>query len=309
MRKPLLFCLTVIFLSSSLLAQDIDSIMQGLDNQTENRSIIATFKSPKLVLLQTNETQKKNDLAFWVGHRFGDIGGEFGSSHTLYGLDVATDLYLGFDYGITDELTVGIGRSKFNESYNALVKYRLLQQQEDQMPVAVTLFGQSSWITREPFSNNEFESEGDRISHFFQAIIARKFSPGFSFMISPGFLFRPEAQVTDPEDSDNLFVVGLGGRLKITKRFSLIADYTIVNGLSRPDDLQTEYHNPLGIGLEIETGGHVFSLNFQNSRYITANNFIPNTQKSWDDGGVRFGFAISRNFYLGPKREQIQEEN
>lgn len=298
MKKALLFLFLIA--CSGAHAQDVDSIMAQISEEKEYRTL-ATFKSPRLVLLQTNETQKAKNLAFWVGHRFGDIGGEFGGSHTLFGLDVATDLYLGFDYGITDELTVGIGRSKFNETYNALAKYRLLWQEEDGLAFSLTLFGQSSWITREPFSNNEFQNEGDRISHFFQAIIARKFSPGISVMLSPGYLLRPEAQVRDMDDEQNLFVVGVGGRFKILNRISIIADYTFVNGLSRPENLDTEYYNPFGVGLEIETGGHVFSLNFQNSQYITANNFIPNTTKSWSDGGVRFGFAISRNFNLGPK--------
>lgn len=299
MKRFLLFAIAII--CSGMYAQDVDSIMDNISETKEFRTI-ATFKSPRLVLLQTNETQKAHDLAFWVGHRFGDIGGEFGGSNTLYGLDVASDLYLGFDYGITDALTVGIGRSKFNEAYSALIKYRLLWQDEN-MPVSVTLFEQSSWITRKPFSNNEFDSEGDRISHFFQAIIARKFSPGVSVMVNPGFLFRPEAQIQDFEDADNLFALGIGGRFKIFKRISIITDYTFVNGLSRPDDLQTDYSNPFGVGVEIETGGHVFALNFQNSQYITANNFIPNTTKSWSDGGVRFGFMISRNFNLGSKKE------
>lgn len=298
MKKLLLYCFIVLI--SSARAQDVDSIMADISEE-KNYKVQATFKSPRLALLQTNETQKAKNLAFWVGHRFGDIGGEFGSSHTLYGLDVATDLYLGFDYGITDALTVGIGRSKFEESYNALVKYRLLRQEEGGLPLSVTLFGQGSWITREPFSSNEFENEGERINYLFQVIVARKFTPGISLMISPGYLFRPEAQVSDAGDEQNLFALGIGGRFKVLKRVSIVTDYTFVNGLSRPDDLETDYHNPFGVGVEIETGGHVFSLNFQNSRYITANNFIPNTTKSWSEGGVRFGFAISRNFNLGPK--------
>ncbi len=296
-----IYLLVFLFTCSGIYAQDVDSLMATLNGEKDFRTI-ATFKSPRLVLLQTNETQKAKNLAFWVGHRFGDIGGEFGGSNTLFGLDIATDLYLGFDYGITDALTVGIGRSKFNESYSGLVKYRLLWQEEESMPLSVTLFGQSSWITREPFSRNEFDKESDRISHFLQVIIARKFSPGVSVMINPGYLIRPEAQIQDFEDSDNLFSLGFGARVKILKRISIIADYTIVNGLSRPDELGIDYYNPFGVGVEIETGGHVFALNFQNSQAIIANNFIPNTTKSWTDGGVRFGFMISRNFNLGPRR-------
>lgn len=285
-------------------AQDLDSLMQEMDSSEEHQAVIATFKSPKLVLLQTNETQPKQTLTFWVFHRFGDIGGEFGGSHTLFGLDNASDIHIAFDYGITDAFTVGIGRSRFNETYNLQAKLRVLRQLEEALPVSLTLFGQSSWITRKENFENEFQEENDRISHFLQLILARKFSPSFSLMLSPGYLIRP--QVQDVLDQENFFVLGMGGRVKLTKRLSIIADYTIVNGFDRPDGLETEYFNPLGIGLEIETGGHVFSLNFQNAPYITENNFIPYTNKSWGNGGVRFGFSISRNFYLGPKNQTPQ---
>lgn len=296
--KKRLFILLLIFTSEAL-AQDMDSLMQRMETGTEEYPVSAIFKSPKLVLLQTNVTQKKQNLTFWIGHRFGDIGGESGGVHSLFGLDAATDIHIGFDYGITDDLTVGIGRSKYNETYNLQAKYALFDQYPQGSPLALSVFGQSSWITRKEFVPNEFPEETDRISHFVQLIAARKFTPSISFMLSPGYLMR--SQAPDPGDDNSFFVLGMGGRFKFAKRFSIIADYMLVNGLDRPNDLETEYFNPLGIGLEIETGGHVFSLNFQNSSFITANNFIPNTQKSWEDGGVRFGFSISRNFYLGPK--------
>lgn len=300
MKNPLL--LGLLFLFPSGYAQDLDSLMQDLDTVQEKELVMSTFKSPKLVLLQTNETQPKQTLTFWIFHRFGDIGGEFGGSHTLFGLDNASDIHIGFDYGITDAFTMGVGRSRFNEAYNLQGKLRLVRQQHEGTPISLTAFAQSSWITRRENFDDEFRNEADRISHFFQLILARKFSPSLSLMLNPGYLVRPQA--IDPLDQESFFVLGMGGRLKITKRLSIIADYTIVNGLDRPDDLGTEYFNPLGIGLEIETGGHVFSLNFQNAPYITENNFIPYTQKSWGDGGVRFGFSISRNFYLGPKKSK-----
>ena len=287
------------FFSSEAFSQDLDSVMRSMESGAEEYPVSAIFKSPKLVLLQTNVTQKNQNLTFWIGHRFGDIGGESGGIHSLFGLDAATDIHIGFDYGITDDLTLGIGRSKYNETYNLQAKYALFEQFPGGMPFALSLFGQSSWITRKEFVINEFPEETDRISHFLQLIAARKFTPSLSFMLSPGYLMRP--QVSDFGDDKSFFVLGMGGRFKFAKRFSLIADYMLVNGFDRPEDLEINYYNPLGIGLEIETGGHVFSLNFQNSSFITANNFIPNTRKSWEDGGVRFGFSISRNFYLGPK--------
>lgn len=167
------------------------------------------------------------------------------------------------------------------------------------MPISVTLFGQTSWITRKELSPNEFNDGSDRISHFLEVIVAKKNSPSLSLMLNPGYFLR--AHLEDPGDRERFSVLGMGGRFKITRRISIIADYVWVNGLDRPSNLNTEYFNPLGVGLEIETGGHVFSLNFQNAPYVTENNFIPNNDKSWRDGGVRFGFSISRNFYLGPK--------
>ncbi len=299
MKNLILLILVMSF--SVLYGQDVDSIMQSLDQGRENQPVLSTFKSTKLVLLQTNETQKRQNLTFWVSHRFGDIGGESGGARTLFGLDAATDIHLGFDYGITDGLTVGIGRSRFNETYNLNAKYRIVRQLETEIPVSLSLFGQSSLITRREHFPSEFDNRGNRLSHFFQIILARKFSPGLSLMINPGYLIGSHIQ--DPVDKEDFFVLGFGGRLGITKRISLIADYTLVNGLDRPGDLAAGYTDPMGLGLEIQTGGHVFSLNFQNAKFVTENNFIPNTGESWGDGEVRFGFSISRNFYLGPHRD------
>jgi len=278
--------------------QEVNSLMEDLQRE-DQELVMAIFKSPKLVLLQTNELQKKQNLAFWVGHRFGDIGGEFGGSRSLFGLDTAADIHLGFDYGVTNDLTIGIGRSRYNETYNFQAKYGLFHQRESGMPVSVTLFGQNSWITRKELSPDEFNDQSDRISHFLEVIVAKKISPSLSFMLNPGYLLRSQAE--DPRDKERFFVLGMGGRFKITRRISIISDNMWVNGLDRPSNLSTEYFNPLGVGIEIETGGHVFSLNFQNASYVTENNFIPNNDKSWRDGGVRFGFSIIRNFYLGPK--------
>ena len=279
-------------------AQDADSILNILTADKAPEKVTATFKSTHLVLLNTNETQKKKDLAFWVTHRFGDIGGEFGGSNSLFGLDVAPDIYIGFDYGISDRLTVGFGRSKRDETYNFLGKYKMLEQQQN-LPISLTLFAQSAWITREAFNDNEFNTESERISHFFSTIFTSKLSSNLSLLMSPGVLLRNK--VADVGDQKALFSVGFGGRLKLYKRFSLIADYTLIEGLGRPQNLSTKYYNPLGAGIEIETGGHVFSMNFQNAPYIIENNFMADTQKSWRNGGVRWGFAISRNFSLFQK--------
>ncbi|TCC98172.1 DUF5777 family beta-barrel protein [Pedobacter psychroterrae] len=295
MKTRLLFLFLLLTVTAS--AQEADSLLKSLSADSLPPTVDAVFKSTRVVLSHSSETQKKHDLDMRIRHHFGDIGGRFGSAHTFYGLDLASDLFIGFDYGISDDLTVAIGRSKTDELFNFSGKYKLLKQKNNgAMPANLTLFAQMGWIAREPFNASEFVDYTDRFSYFLQAIISRKFSQRLSLEVMPGFLLRKN--VSDANEPENLFTLGFAGRMKLTKRLSFVADYTLVNGLSRPKDLATTYYNPLGVGLEIETGGHIFSLNFMNAEYIIENNFIPNTRKSWNDGGVRFGFTISRNFTL-----------
>ncbi|HKG08383.1 MAG TPA: DUF5777 family beta-barrel protein [Pedobacter sp.] len=300
MNKTRFLLAPALFLALSMpraRAQEADSLLKALNADAKAPPVEAVFKATRVVLTHSTETQKKHDLDLRIRHHFGDIGGRFGSAHTLYGLDVASDLFIGLDYGVSDDFTVAVGRSKVDELFNFSGKYKLLKQQsQGGMPVNVTAFAQMGWIAREPFSESEFSAYSNRFSYFLQAIISRKISSRLSLQVMPGYLMRKNA--ADPADPDNLFVVGFAGRMKLTKRLSFVADYTLVNGLSRPDDLMEAYYNPLGIGLEIETGGHIFSLNFMNSEYILENNFVANTKKSWTKGGVRFGFTISRNFTL-----------
>jgi hypothetical protein len=304
-----LFAVAVLF-SFGVHAQSADSLLKSMTDTVKVRSIDPTFKSTHIVLSHSTETEKKHDLDLRIRHHFGDIGGEFGGAHTLYGLDVATDLFIGLDYGITDKLTVSIGRSKHDELFNGYLKYKLLEQgggKNGNIPLNITVLGQMGWIAREPFTTTEFASYSDRFSYLLQPIFSRKFSKRLSLQVAPSVLFRKN--VEDVRDPENLFSVGFAGRFKLTKRLSFIADYTLVNGLNRPEDLTQQYYNPLGVGVEIETGGHVFSLNFMNSEYISENSFIPNTKKSWKHGGVRFGFTISRNFTLfKSKNKDIQSK-
>lgn len=292
------FSLFSIFLLSKLAqAQSVDSLLMALDSNKAQTEVDAVFKSTRVVLSHSSETQKKHDLDMRIRHHFGDIGGRFGSAHTLYGLDVASDLFIGFDYGVTDDFTLGIGRSKQDEMYNFSGKYRLLKQKRGSiMPVNLTLFAQMGWIAREPLNSTEFASYANRFSYLLQGILSRKFSSRFSLQAMPAYLIRQN--VANANDPEALFTLGFAGRMKLTKRLSFVADYTLVNEISRPDLSSEDYYNPLGIGLEIETGGHIFSLNFMNAEYILENNFLPNTKKSWQEGGVRFGFTISRNFTL-----------
>lgn len=292
----LLFILPGLF-PKIIFAQD-DLMKLAMENtEAKNQKVIATFKTTKLINAQTNETVHKRTLDFRVGHRFGNVGAESnGGIHTFYGLDASTDIRISFEYGITDRLTAGISRSKLEENIEGLLKWRALEQTIDnKIPLAITLFANSA-ITPKRDPEGLYPETTDRMTYTFQAIFARKFTDRISVALLPTFIHRNYIFI--PEDDNDLYALGAGARVRITKSFCLITDYFYnFNALRKPDN-DYGYFNPLGVGIEIETGGHVFSIMFTNAAGIIENEFVPNTTDSWSKGGYKFSFNISRNFRL-----------
>jgi hypothetical protein len=286
---------------------------------TVHEKVSATFKSNKLINKQTNETIFKNELDFKVEHRFGDIGGSNGGIRRFFGLDNASDVRIGFEYGLSDRLSIGIARAKganaVQQLYEGNIKYRLLEQTtDDYIPVAVTLFG-SSTITGvkasdDPAAATAYQNFGDRMNFVTEVIFARKFNSRFSFTLTPSYVHR---NFTAFRDQNDLFALGAGGRAKISKRMALIVDYTVPFRNSDDKDYLAElngakYRNTLGAGLEIETGGHVFSLNFTNATAIEEMQFIPQTTSDWFKGQFRWGFSISRRFSFNKKHKDAEKK-
>ncbi|HNQ11634.1 MAG TPA: DUF5777 family beta-barrel protein [Bacteroidia bacterium] len=313
--KPLLFSLLLVYCSTNTFAQD--DLMNLLNEQSEekNEKVSATFKSTKVINAQTNETVFGKTLDFRIGHRFGSIGDNSGGgAHTLWGFDVSQDIRIAFEYGITDNFTVGLSRSKHKENLEGLFKGRILQQTtNNKVPVAVTVFT-SMAITPEKDVNGYYSRlkdddrgrRGDddnerenvfarRISYASQLIIARKFSSNFSLALMPTYVHRNF--VPDPDDENGLFSVGAAMRFKFTRSLALVADYFHTFSSLR-DEKDSGYFPPLGAGLEIETGGHVFTIMLTNASYFLESEFIPYTTDDWADGGYKFSFNISRNFRL-----------
>lgn len=288
---------TLVFLSilSTGYSQSADSLMQTLESQeAPNSRVIATFKSSRLILSQTTTMVKKHDLDFKVVHRFGDIGGTDGGSGTLWGLDNSSDIYINFEYGISDRLNIGFGRSKYEQLLDLQLKYALLQQKET-MPVSISALVKTGF-TPYKVTTTAFDNFSNRFSYFAEAIFSRKFSPKLSLQVAPAILKRN--LVAPGGDEKELFAVGFAGRYKFTKRFGILADYYHIFSSYRDDNPNVNYYSPLGLGFEIETGGHVFTLTFVNAKAIVENNFLPNSTSSWTDGQYRFGFTISRMFTL-----------
>ncbi len=289
----LISCLYIILIGLPGFAQDdlMDLLNENKEEQTE--FISATFKSTRIMNGHSIERMPAGQLDFRIHHRFGRINS---GAYELWGLDQA-NIHFSLEYGITDWLMVGAGRGTYEKTFDGFTKFSILRQSTGarKMPVSLSWFSSvavNSLRWSEPERTNYFSS---RLSYVHQILLARKFSQRFSAQIAPTFVHRNlVATELDPND---LFSLGLGGRMKLTNRISLNAEYYY---LIRPvhDYASTPARNPLSVGFDIETGGHVFQLIFTNSLAMIEKGFIGETTGQWGKGDIHFGFNISRVFML-----------
>ncbi len=259
-----------------------------------------TFKDTRVINTQSTETLKKNQLDVRIGHRFGDLSGDAGGWSTFYGLENASDVLFGVDYGFSDKLSLGLFRTKGSGPLKQLLtfnaKYKLIQQ-SDAKPISMAVVGMTTMSTMESSETvgaiNNFGQFAHRLVFNGQVIIARKFSDQFALQLVPSYTHR---NIVDEQDDNGIFAVGIAGRIQITKVLGLIADLTLPFSDIRNAD--NGYYAPLGFGLEWDTGGHVFQINLTNSTGLMETDYIPYTRSSWGEGQFRLGFTISRLFNL-----------
>lgn len=281
----------LLFCCSELLAQE--SLLDLLEEDETTEYITASFKTNRVINLHSLESTSEGVLDFKISHRFGLISGGISE---LFGIDQAS-IRFGFDYGISNRVTVGLGRSGFEKTYDGFIKYKLLRQKrgDSNFPFTVAMLGTTA-IKTTPFQNPDRENLfSSRLFYTGQVIIGRKISDSFTFQLSPSIVHRN--LVTDNSVSNDVFAVGAGTRIKLSKRTSLNAEYIYV----LPDQLAPGFKNSFSIGFDIETGGHVFQLHFTNSTSIVDKGFIAESTGDWLDGDVHFGFNVSRVFTIKSK--------
>jgi hypothetical protein len=291
----------IVFLTALLLtpfrsfAQD--DLMALLEDEMKDENAIeytiATFKGVRIANGQSIETPAGGVLQFIIAHRFGELNGGF---YEIFGLDQA-NMRLELSYGITDWLSVGAARSNVGKTYDAFVKAKLLRQSTGgrKMPLSVTGFSGIAVNTlrwADPTRENYFSS---RINYSFQLLLARKISNGFSLQLMPSMVHR---NFVDSREAENdVFAIGIGARQKITPSITLNIEYYYL----LPGHTADNFYNSLSIGMDIETGGHVFQFVLTNSLGMSENMFIPATTGNWLDGGIHFGFNIGRVFTVVDK--------
>ena len=274
-------------LCAPLLAIAQDDLLGEIDIDTiNNQYASAAFKGLKIVNFESTKLVAKKEFTFIVSHRFGSIENGFDS---FFGLDDAVTR-LNFVYGVSDALNFGVSRSSFQKIYEASAKYRLLRQQENGFPFTIVGFNSILVNTSLEKANLPKLRFRDRLGYTMQLLISRKVNTNLSLELAPTFFHDNYVQLNNQDNSQ--FALGGGFRYKLTKRWSFNADYGL--HLNRADN--SPFSNPLSIGMDLETGGHVFQMHFSNAQAMNTNGFLGQATGNWSDGNIYFGFNLSRVF-------------
>ncbi|MEP6712240.1 MAG: DUF5777 family beta-barrel protein [Ferruginibacter sp.] len=290
MKKIFLYTLISLF-SLSLTAQE--EMLKGIEDSIPAREkVTGAFKSTRVINAHSIEMLAKHNLDFRIMHRFGFVSD---GVKQFFGLDAAS-FRMSFDYGITDNLTVGIGRSTFRKELDLFLKSRLIEQSRGQrsVPVSVVIAAGTMVFTEQSFAPVK-PGFSDRTAYYFQLLVGRKFGNRFSFQLSP-IVVHSNMPVNVTEDK-TIFAAGGGGRFKFSKRAAFTFDYHHPFG-----KLDAIYTSPLSVGIDIETGGHVFQLQFSNATGMNERAYVTETTGKFFRGDIRFGFNLSRMFKVGKPR-------
>ncbi len=286
----------LIFLPWKVLPQDIDKLLEeAAGGNTEYAT--ATFKSTRIINGHSIQRMPEGQLDFRISHRFGQLNS---GAYNLWGLDQA-NIHFSLEYGITDWIMAGVGRGTYEKTYDGFLKLSILRQSKGDriMPASV------SWFSSIAVNSLKWTGQGDiefwhRASYVHQILIARKFSERFSLAVNPTYVHRN--LVKTEADPNDIWAIGGGFRFKITKRFSLNAEYYhVISKVTEFQGLPT--FNSLSVGFDIETGGHVFNIMLTNSLAMIEKGFIAETTGDWRDAGIHLGFNISRVFSLKKIRQ------
>jgi hypothetical protein len=284
--KKIFLTAFLILASLQLSSQDLLDVLELEAPVTEN-IVSATFKGTRIVNGHSIENRKNKELEFIISHRFGRVNTGF---EELFGLDQA-NIRFALEYGLTDDLTAGLGRSSFEKTYDGYLKYSLLKQKTgaNAFPFAVSLFGSIAAKSQKAIAGNE-RTFAESLFYVGQVLIAKKVNSSLSIQVTPTYVHRNLATIAaDPHD---IFALGFGTRVKLSKRVSLNAEY--YQQFQKLTSIKAR--NSLAFGVDIETGGHVFQIILSNAITMVEKSFITETTGNFFGGDIHLGFNLSRTF-------------
>ncbi len=291
-RLLAILCLSLTVMEAFSQEKDLFKMQDSLETKNPlAEKVVNTFYSTRLVNSQTVEILGKGSMDFRINHRFAPVNTGL---YNMFGLDNAS-MRLGFDFGIAKDLMIGVGRTTFNKELDGFIKYRLMHQSagSNSAPLSIALLASLSYKTLDMDPALKVTG-GDRTYFTGQLLIARKLNDYTSVQLSPTYTHYNRILGYTGGGTD-LFSLGFLARQKISRRVSINVEYfyqaTRFNGT----------YDPLSIGVDINTGGHVFQLHFTNSTGMNEHTFIHETTGSWGNGAIRWGFNVSRIFNIGRK--------
>ena len=304
MKKYILFSFTAAacFLGHTMSAQD-DDLLGLVDNQNEPKKkefVSATFKGTRLVNFHTVEVPGKNSLEFRISHHFSDFNS---GGYNFWGLDGGASIRLGLEYSKDGRFEVGVGRSSLEKVYDGFLKYKLVRQTlNNKQPFTITLFSSLYYTTlKDPNAAstgvNRYEFASSRLNYCHQIIIARKFSERLSVQLSPTMVHYNLVDLV--AQSNDQFIASVAARYKFTRRFAMTFEY----GYRINDRNVGSYFDSMGIGFDLETGGHVFQMFLTNSAGMIETQYYGRTTSDWRQFGIKLGFNISRMFWIAARAD------
>jgi hypothetical protein len=295
-KQTQLFALCLCMFISRGFAQDLDKMLAEEAPQ-ETEFTTATFKGTRLINFHTLETPGRRTLEYRISHRFGTVGS---GSENFYGLDGGASIRMGLEYSHDGRFTFGMGRSNIEKTLDGYAKARILRQTTNsKIPLSITWVS-SIFCTTQKDANkavngyDRYEYFTSRLSYAHQLIIGRKFTEGFSMQIAPTLVHLN--LVDKASDKNDIICLASAARIKLSKRVAITAEY----GLRLNEYSSNRYYNSFGLGIDIETGGHVFQMHLTNSQGMIENQYLAFTNTDWSfkNPGIRIGFNISRVFSL-----------
>jgi len=267
-----------------------DDLFSLMDIPETTEFTYATFKGTRIINAQSNETPGEGVLQYVISHRFGSFSNDY--LYNFLGLDIA-QIRMQLDYGVTDRLNIGIGRSSFNKVADGFIKYRLLRQTSgaEEFPFGLTLYSSTNYRGAR-YTDGVDHFLSDRLSFHHQAIFARKFDESFSLLVAPSAVHWN--LVPGPNDPNTTFHLQIGGRYKITNRLALTGEYNYGSNYEYSDGQR--FYAPFALGVDLETGGHVFQFHISNTNAMSDPLWVATNPYNPLDGSLFLGFNISRVF-------------
>lgn len=284
MKMKCLYSLFFIIVSFTYSQDDLEALLSPIEYSSND--LQRTFFSTRIVNSHSVDLYKPGALDLRISHRFGPLSSGI---YELFGLDQAT-IRVGFEYGLSDKLMIGFGRSSYKKNYDGFLKYSIIEQSKNnKIPFSVVYF--SSISLESIKKNQENYPFAGRLNYCNQILVASRLNSKISVQFIPTFIHKN--MVEKNSYNNNLYLMGSGIRYKLSSLIAINAEY---HYLLNNNINQT--YNSFSIGIDIETGGHIFQLHCTNSLSMYEVGFLTETNDSWLNGGIHFGFNISREFIL-----------